>query len=368
MNNALEQSVLHAAILGFLSPIQLKPHLKSFSKEGKCINQAVTWLLDKDEAPPFSLSSIELTCNEVFGHEPEAIAGYLREMGGHSVGKETPAIIAGAMSKFKLLELQAALNEQVATRSYQPNKLQDILSDSETTKESTLVSLAERAGMWGKEPDERKTRGIAIGECFKRIQEETGGISGLWVIGGVPGVGKSTLAWHWSLIAARERPVLYYDLENTEKRLYDRTVRAFDGNVGEADEAVRSIYVRRNPRQVWGEVRELDKPSLIVVDSLQKLPSDVHVKRETMEDWLQRLDKLKQQGHAIIVVSQLNRSDGNYKGTNDIEHTADFGIKLDSSPDDPTVSDVYIEKNRHGPKQGYICALRRHNVWLMKER
>lgn len=366
MNNHLEQAVLHACVLGYLSAPQLKPHLKTFSKEGKCIAQAVKWLLDQGQTPPFTLSNVELTCNEVFSHDRDVIAGYVREMGGRTAGQETAAIASAALEKFKMLELQAALNEQVATRTYQPEKLQDIILEGAKEKACGLLSLADVAKTWKGEINEHN-RGLYLGESFPRIEAETRGLSGMWVIGGLPGVGKSTLAFQLGLIAAKQRPVLYYDMENTEQRLYERTVRAFDGDVGAADEALRRVFVRQDPRQIFGEVSELGEAACIIVDSLQKLPSDVHVKRETMEDWLQRLDKLKQQGHIIIIVSQLNRSEGNYKGTNDIEHTADFGIKLDCDAEDPSVSDVYIEKNRHGKNQGWLCQIRRHNVWLMRE-
>lgn len=366
MNNQLEYSVIHGCIVGYLSPLQLKPHIKGFSKEGKCVYQAIKWLLDQGEVPPFKMTSVQLTCIQVFGFDAEAITKYLEEMQACEVGQETPTVIAGALNKFKLLELQAALNDQVATRCYQPEKIQDILLETNHAKASSLVSLADKAKTWGKEEDYGATI-IALGDRFKQLQDASGGLSGMWVIGGLPGVGKSTLAWQFGLICASHRPVLYYDMENTERRLYERTVRAFNRDPGEADQALRRVFVRQNTRAIFGEVQELGVEAVIIIDSLQKLPTDVHVKRETMEDWLQRLDKLKQQGHIIIIVSQLNRSEGNYKGTNDIEHTADFGVKLESSAEDPGVSDVWIEKNRHGPKLGYLCTLKRENVWLMRE-
>jgi len=367
MNNHLEQAVLHGAILGYLSPSQLKSHLRGFSKEGKCVAAGVKWLIDQGQLPPYTLSSVVLTCTDVLGFEDEAIAAYVNEMASRAVGLETSAILDGAMSKFKLLELQALINEQTASRTYDPAKIQDLLAETTNTHTNTLVSLAEMAGEWGKDGDDGRTVGITIGDRYPRLQEETGGVSGMWVIGGLTGVGKSTLAYHLALICGRSRQVLYYDMENTNRRLWQRTVRIFNGDTGQASEATRSVFIRPDPKSVWGDVRKLDGPSVIVIDSLQKLPSDIHVKRETMEDWLQRLDKLKQQGHSIIIISQLNRAEGNYKGTNDIEHTADFAIKLDSSPEDPNTSEVYITKNRHGAKLNYACTLRRENIWTMRE-
>ena len=250
----------------------------------------------------------------------------------------------------------------MADMSYDPEIFSKIIDTS--TQAHTMKSLADEAGEW--EEDNGTTR-IALGMGLESLHEESRGLAGFWVIGGVTGSGKSTLAWQISLLAGRQRPVLYYDLENTARVLYERTLAAYAGDVGETHQALRSIFVRTEPREIFREVRELGEPGLIVLDSLQKLPSDVHYKRETMEEWLAKLDRLKMHGHHIIVVSQLNRASGDYKGTNDIEHTADFGIKLDPHNTNPMWSNVYIEKNRHGLGRGFLCTLMRERSWLWKQ-
>lgn len=363
MNNELEQSALYASLMGQIPLDSLKPHLPQFSKEGKMMVKAMTWLVEHGETPPFPVSSVKLTCTEVLGWDKSTIEPYLKQLWTYHSGGEVESILKGATDKFRLLEISNLVSKQLSDGLFDPVKFTDLVQQS-AQESFEMKPLSEESQTW--EENNGAAR-IVLGDRFPRLQEETGGLSGFWVVGGVTGTGKSTLAWQFSLIAGRERPVLYYDLENTSKVLYARTVQALDGDKRMAAELLRRIYVRTEPREVFREVYQLGQPCLVVLDSLQKLPSDVHVKRETMEEWLARLDRLKHQGHIVIVVSQLNRGAGEYKGTNDIEHTADFGIKLDSHEDNPLMSNVWIEKNRHSLARGWFSTLRRENSWLWRE-
>lgn len=362
MNNTLEQTVLFASILGHLTPDQVKPHLSMFSKNGKVVYQGLAWLIKKGQTPPFAPASVKLACAEAFGGDLPELDSYFKEMQTNATGPEIEVVLRGASDKLRLLDIHNAVVKQMADMSYEPDVFSQIIDTS--TSIHMMKSLAEEASDW--EADDGTTR-IALGDELMAIDQEARGVAGFWVIGGITGSGKSTLAWQISLTAARQRPVLYYDLENTARVLYERTLAIYAGDAGETDKALRSIFVRTEPREVFREVRELGEPSLVVLDSLQKLPADVHYKRETMEEWLAKLDRLKMQGHIVIVVSQLNRSSGDYKGTNDIEHTADFGIKLDPHNINPLWSNVYIEKNRHGIAKGFLCSLQRERSWLWRQ-
>ena len=360
MNQTLEFTVIYALIVGSLTPKQVKPHLPMFSKEGKVAYQGVQWLITQGAEPPFTTQGVKAACVEALGAVDHDIGPYFKQVENTVVGQEIVTVLKGAQDKYKLLQLQQLITKQLAELAFDPSAFKAVIEN--TTSTDTMKSLAEQASDW-EDQDDGATR-IALGDGLRDLQEETRGVSGFWVIGGITGSGKSTLAWQLSVLAGRQRPVLYYDLENTAKVLYERTLASMDGDVRKTYEALRSVYVRTEPREVFREVQELGTQGLIVLDSIQKIPSDVHVKRETMEEWLAKLDRLKQDGHIVIVVSQLNRGEGNYKGTNDIEHTADFGIKLDPHDSNPLWSNIYIEKNRHGIHRGFLCTLKREKSWL----
>lgn len=367
MNNTLEQSVLYATLLGHIPYESLKETVKSFTKEGKYVWKAVEWLSKQGQTPPFTPQSVDLVCGETFGvaGTPRLeLEAYLREMSKHVVGKEVEAILQSASDNLMLLDLHGEVIKQMTSHMVDAGKLQSIVENC-VAQAPKMLNLAEEMAL-EKEEDSDTTR-IPLGDGLRSLQRETKGLHGTWVIGGLQGSGKSTLAWQLSLVAGETRPVLYYDMENTKRVLYDRTVEIHGGDHQLAAEALRLVRVRTDPRTVFRDVQALDGPGLIVVDSLQKLPSDVNLKRETMENWLAKLDRLKQKGHTVVIISQLNRSEGNYKGTNDIEHTADFGVVLENPMDNPMLSDVYIEKNRHGMKRGFLCQLRRKNSWLLTE-
>ncbi len=366
MNNLLEQTVLYSLIHGSIQPIQLKPHISLFSKTGKAVYQSVNWLLGRGQTPPFAINSVELTCVEQFGTSQSETEAYCHELKYRVSGKEILEVLKGASQKLKLLDLQQAVVKQMTDGDFDPSVFDTIIKES-TDSEGGLLSLSEESQEWGMDDDFERPTGIRLGDRLRSLQEHSGGLTGFWVVGGTPGVGKSTLSWQLALIAGQERPVLYYDLENTKRVLFRRTVKTVDGDVGKAHETLRRIYVRNNPREIFGEVQQLGEPGVIIIDSLQKLPSNVHTKRESLEEWLAKLDSLKHEGHTIVVVSQLNREEGSYKGTNDIEHTADFGIKMESNSSNVSFSNVYIEKNRHGPQMGFVCQLRRENTWLFTE-
>ena len=366
MNNQLEQSVLYATLLGHIPYESLKETVKSFTKEGKLVWKAVEWFTKQGQSPPYTVQGVELVCGETFGiaGTPRLeLEGYLREMSKRVVGKEIEAIIQSASDNLMLLDLHGEVIKQMTSHMVDTQKLQGILENAVSQAPKRLNLFEEMA----LEREEDGTTRIALGPELRSLQQETRGLHGTWVIGGVTGAGKSTLAWQLALIAARTKPVLYYDMENTKRVLYERTMEIYGGDGARTSEALRQVCVRTEPRSVFRDVQGLDSPGLIVMDSLQKLPASVNMKRETMEDWLAKLDKLKQKGHTVIILSQLNRGEGNYKGTNDIEHTADFGIILENPMDNPMLSDVYIEKNRHGVKRGFLCKLRRRNSWLFTE-
>src|SRR5437016_535444 len=76
-------------------------------------------------------------------------------------------------------------------------------------------------------------RGLAL-SMFPRITQYTGGMRGLWVIGGMTGTGKSTLARHFAYsLAGPGRDVVYLDLENnhSDKDALDGIIACYDAGL-----------------------------------------------------------------------------------------------------------------------------------------
>ena len=185
----------------------------------------------------------------------------------------------------------------------------------------------------------------------------------MWAIGGKKKMGKSTLAVQLSLEVARVQPVVYYDMENGESVLLYRIGRMFGGDVKKVREATKQFYMRSSARTLDADLAAVPPPPLVVIDSLQKLPTKLDQRRTGLDAWLLRLEALKKQGYSVLLVSELNGF-GGYKETGEVEYTVDLGLQLVGNGDYVTVNCV---ANRHRPNEGEICNLERVNEWAFAE-
>ena len=360
MTENLEHAVLYAASQGSITPEQLKPHINNFSKEGKVFAQALEWLGKQGQKPPYTAEGLILTCSETLGQDKDTTTSYVKDLMTHVVGKEITAVLQSAVDRLKLMDIHKIAADQLAKSTFDPFAFQTVLKQTETSRLSNLSQQM-------KQGEEHGAARIALGEELESIQQQTGGLGGFWVLGGMQGSGKSTLAWQISLRAGESRPVLYYDMENTPWVLFERTRDMFGGDLALTNDALRQIFVRNDPRTLWRDLLHFDQPTVIVVDSLQAIPqTDKNGKQENIESWLSKLDRLKHDQHHIIAVSQLTRGSNTFKWTNDIEHKADFALRLESPASNPLSTKVYIEKNRHGVKRGFLCMLTRENNWVFR--
>ena len=148
-----------------------------------------------------------------------------------------------------------------------------------------------------------------------------GAVAGsLVLVGGAPGIGKSTLLLQICNHLCAERSVLYVSGEESERQLKLRAERL---GVNSA-----SLYILSETRMsdISDAVDEL-KPDILIVDSIQTLYQETNesapgsisqVKDCTM--MLMQLSKL--QGITVFVVGHINK-DGNIAGPKVLEHMVD---------------------------------------------
>lgn len=198
---------------------------------------------------------------------------------------------------------------------------------------------------------------------------------GMWAVASEAGVGKSTLAVQLAVEYGRVGPVLYYDMENGPEVMLYRVGKRYGGDVTKARQATKNIYFRESIRSLSDDLRSMGKRKcLVVVDSLQKLPTSVDNRRSSLDVWVHRFERLKKQGHTVILISEKNReqygeaTQRGFKETGEIEYSADFGFHLLPEKGMDTMSKVIIVKNRHRPHSGSVCYLERVNGFRFVER
>lgn len=241
------------------------------------------------------------------------------------------------------------------------------------------------------------------GEAFKTMQsgftkldEALGGIHGINIVGGTPKAGKSCFFIQIATEMARRRiPVIYYDFENGRQKIYQRTlcrlsrlsieqVKNSGSNkdhakrLNKAKDEIRGFlpwFKVVTDRKLTPEImrRHIDffrhetknQYTLVVIDSLHKLPfKDLSERRTGIDAWLRQLESIRDELNvSFLVISELSRGKddqydaqphmGSFKGTGDIEYSADNAMVLlpdwnsfDSSPMDQRTNSLWLVASR----------------------
>lgn len=189
----------------------------------------------------------------------------------------------------------------------------------------------------GGDVDERLP--LSIGE-FARVLG--GGVvpGSVVLIGGDPGIGKSTLLLQVALEMARDRPVLYVSGEESERQIKMRALRllrlAQDGEDGEAvSEALPDdlfLVTETNLGQILEHIAEVG-PQLVILDSVQttylpELDSSAGSVTQVRETAARLRELAKSSGMAIFLIGHVTK-EGAIAGPRVLEHIVDTVLYLE---------------------------------------
>ena len=172
-----------------------------------------------------------------------------------------------------------------------------------------------------------------------------GAVAGsLVLVGGAPGIGKSTLLLQICAQLCQERRVLYISGEESERQIKLRAERL---NVSPEE-----LYILSETRlsDVLEAVEEM-KPDILIVDSIQTLYREENESSpgsvSQVKDCTMTLMNLsKSQGITVFVVGHINK-DGNIAGPKVLEHMVDCVLYFEGDPN-TSYRLLRAAKNRFG--------------------
>ncbi len=349
---------------------------EELSKVGQSVYAAVVQL-SKAGKLPATASTLELAATESFGGDLVDVRPYLQRMvkTGEQLADADPADVLQSVRDQRLgQELTNRIWEQLRTGHLDTGDLIALLAQERRASALTTAEALMKAGI----PPEVSGPEIT---SLPRISHASGGVHGRFVVGGLPNIGKTPLAWQIALEYARygKRPVLWYDLDDTgEQALLRRNYEIFK-DVKRARKSVRSVFIRDSVATLDADLNAIPG-ALVVVDSVQVLPIGTSKdRRMSLDTWLQRFKQVSKRGHPVILISEVSRMNykearlSAFKETGAIEYAGTFCLQLTQDEfDDPT--EVVVVKNRHREKKkgetiGHIANLVAHpkRKWWVKE-
>ena len=166
----------------------------------------------------------------------------------------------------------------------------------------------------------------------------------LVLVGGAPGIGKSTLLLQICNSLCKERKVLYLSGEESEKQLKLRAER-----IGVSPEDLY-VLAENNLSEILSAT-ELLGPDILIVDSIQTLYCDTNESApgsvSQVKDCTMTLMQLsKNNGITVFVVGHINK-DGAIAGPKVLEHMVDCVLYFEGAQDSPYRL-LRAAKNRFG--------------------
>jgi DNA repair protein RadA/Sms len=174
---------------------------------------------------------------------------------------------------------------------------------------------------------------LSIGE-FARVLG--GGIvpGSVVLIGGDPGIGKSTLLLQVALEMAAQCHVLYISGEESERQIKMRAIRLLRGNNGEGYTLPEDLLLvtETNLNTMLEHVRDI-QPSLLVVDSVQttvipELESTAGSVSQVRESASRLRELAKSSGIAVFLIGHVTK-EGTIAGPRVLEHIVDTVLYLE---------------------------------------
>lgn len=173
----------------------------------------------------------------------------------------------------------------------------------------------------------------------------SGAVAGsLVLVGGAPGIGKSTLLLQICNALCAERKVLYISGEESERQLKLRAQR-----LGVAPENLY-ILAENSLSDILASV-EQESPDILIVDSIQTMYSDENESSpgsvsQVKDCTMQLMQVSKNEGITVFVVGHINK-DGNIAGPKVLEHMVDCVLYFEGDPN-TSYRLLRAAKNRFG--------------------
>ena len=154
------------------------------------------------------------------------------------------------------------------------------------------------------------------------------------LIGGDPGIGKSTLMLQMTLQMADEQPVLYVSGEESERQIKMRALRLMRGDGQQQEHLPENLYLvtETNLDVILGHVQTIN-PRLLVIDSIQTvyrpdMESSAGSISQVRESASRLRELAKTSGIAVFVIGHVTKQ-GTIAGPRVLEHIVDTVLYLE---------------------------------------
>lgn len=363
----LEKALLRAIATGVCKPDIVTA--EELSKDARITYESIVYLLKNRTTLPLKPSAVLLTAHTIHGVDKAAFKRYLNSFKEFELGEEVAKILRSARDKTILVQLINQAGTQLAKGQLDVREISRLLEKNYNGAITRVEPLS--LAIKNKFTDPPKGHPI---QSLPVISKAGNGLIGVWVVGGEPGLGKSTLCFQIGLDIAQSIPVLYYDLDGTgQVWILERARRISYGKVEVFKKLTKRFYLRESVASLDDDIlfakqHHSTDEILVVIDSLQALPSAIKFKKESLDSWLLRFKEMTKKNITFLCVSEKPRSQygeatvGGFKGTGDIEYAGSLCAQVlpfdeDQDPDDPIR--FHVVKNRHGKVHGHITDLER---------
>jgi len=302
MSNLIEQSIIGALLIDpqAIQHTYERVHIEMF-EDSLCrdIYRELLQAYDTGrEITPVEL--VQKLQSETYS--AEYIGQELKNMIANAESYRIKGYVNALIAEYKTRRLQQVLSRTVPAAGVVDMQISQLLQELEAMKENDTVKIHtlseivdDVSGGYFTEPD---IEPLCVG--MPKLDDITGGLEGgdVIVIGARPAVGKSALVTQIALhLAGHKKKVAFYNLEMSEKQIYERLVSAVSGigltrirrahsflgdekkHFDRANNELKqaSLFIRSGPvfvSQIRNECKHLEL-DCIIIDYIQLLKSDV---------------------------------------------------------------------------------------------